>query len=87
MDEIAGHTYLFLKEQLENFTMPAPSTILHGTIIGTHRNNTFLFNSNPYSLGIIKLKVNVHCFVNVYSCHNDTTYSVLFEALYVIEPV
>ncbi|KNA13932.1 hypothetical protein SOVF_112050 [Spinacia oleracea] len=33
MDEIVGHTYLFLKEQLEISTMPAPSTILHGTII------------------------------------------------------
>ncbi|KAL2932792.1 hypothetical protein RDABS01_015911 [Bienertia sinuspersici] len=33
MDEIVGHTYLFLKEQLEVSTMPPPSTILHGTII------------------------------------------------------
>ncbi|CAO2840421.1 unnamed protein product [Amaranthus hypochondriacus] len=33
MDEIVGHTYLFLKEQLEISIMPAPSTILHGTII------------------------------------------------------
>ncbi|XP_010694484.2 uncharacterized protein LOC104907273 [Beta vulgaris subsp. vulgaris] len=33
MDEIVGHTYLFLKEQLEISTMPPPSTILHGTII------------------------------------------------------
>ncbi|XP_022723839.1 uncharacterized protein LOC111280697 isoform X2 [Durio zibethinus] len=33
MDEIVGHTYLFLKEQLELSTMPPPSGILHGTII------------------------------------------------------
>lgn len=33
MDEIVGHTYLFLKEQLEISILPAPSTILHGTII------------------------------------------------------
>ncbi|XP_074288042.1 uncharacterized protein LOC141613188 isoform X2 [Silene latifolia] len=32
-NEIVGHTYLFLKEQLEISTMPPPSTILHGTII------------------------------------------------------
>lgn len=32
-NEIVGHTYLFLKEQLELSTMPPPSGILHGTII------------------------------------------------------
>ncbi|KAL4280014.1 hypothetical protein GQ457_03G029730 [Hibiscus cannabinus] len=34
IDEIVGHTYLFLKEQLELSTLPPPSGILHGTIIG-----------------------------------------------------
>lgn len=34
IDEIVGHTYLFLKEQLELSTMSLPSGILHGTIIG-----------------------------------------------------
>ncbi|PRQ51877.1 putative F-box domain, BPI/LBP/Plunc family protein [Rosa chinensis] len=33
IDEIVGHTYLFLKEQLELSSMPPPSGILHGTII------------------------------------------------------
>ncbi|XP_048228498.1 uncharacterized protein LOC8259957 isoform X2 [Ricinus communis] len=33
IDEIVGHAYLFLKEQLELSTMPIPSGILHGTII------------------------------------------------------
>ncbi|CAL5439295.1 unnamed protein product [Camellia sinensis] len=33
LDEIVGHTYLFLKEQLEISTMPPPASILHGTII------------------------------------------------------
>jgi len=33
IDELVGHTYLYLKEQLEHPTMP-PSSILHGTIIG-----------------------------------------------------
>lgn len=33
LDEIIGHTYLFLKEQLEIPIMPPPSAILHGTII------------------------------------------------------
>ncbi|KAL3632172.1 hypothetical protein CASFOL_025156 [Castilleja foliolosa] len=33
ISEIAGHTYLYLKEQLELSNMPPPSGILHGTII------------------------------------------------------
>ncbi|WCJ37156.1 lipid-binding serum glycoprotein family protein [Euphorbia peplus] len=33
IDEIVGHAYLFLKEQLELSTMPPLSSILHGTII------------------------------------------------------
>ncbi|KAI5679564.1 hypothetical protein M9H77_00791 [Catharanthus roseus] len=33
IDEIIGHTYLFLKEQLESSAMPLPSGVLHGTII------------------------------------------------------
>ncbi|CAL5087563.1 unnamed protein product [Urochloa decumbens] len=33
IDELVGHTYLYLKEQLERPAMP-PSSILHGTIIG-----------------------------------------------------
>lgn len=33
IDELVGHTYLYLKEQLERPVMP-PSSILHGTIIG-----------------------------------------------------
>ncbi|XP_031092329.1 uncharacterized protein LOC115997020 [Ipomoea triloba] len=33
VDEIVGHSYLFLKEQLEISKMPPPSGILHGTII------------------------------------------------------
>ncbi|KAG2635936.1 hypothetical protein PVAP13_2NG407300 [Panicum virgatum] len=32
IDELVGHTYLYLKEQLEHPAMP-PSSILHGTII------------------------------------------------------
>ncbi|KAL0012925.1 hypothetical protein SO802_008033 [Lithocarpus litseifolius] len=33
IDELVGHTYLFLKEQLELSSMAPPSAILHGTII------------------------------------------------------
>ncbi|KAI3766277.1 hypothetical protein L2E82_16330 [Cichorium intybus] len=33
VDEIVGHTYLFLKDQLEITNMPSSSGILHGTII------------------------------------------------------
>lgn len=43
MDEIMGHAYLFLKEQLEISTMPPPSGIVHGTIIGA-----VIFSFFPY---------------------------------------
>lgn len=33
IEELIGHTYLYLKEQLERPAIP-PSSILHGTIIG-----------------------------------------------------
>ncbi|KAL2609528.1 hypothetical protein R1flu_028101 [Riccia fluitans] len=33
IDEVAGHVYLFLKEQLESSTPPASYSLLHGTII------------------------------------------------------
>ncbi|CAI9280809.1 unnamed protein product [Lactuca saligna] len=33
MDELVGHTYLYLKDQLEITKMPCSSGILHGTII------------------------------------------------------
>ncbi|KAL3699196.1 hypothetical protein R1sor_017218 [Riccia sorocarpa] len=33
IDEVAGHVYLFLKEQLESSTPPASYGLLHGTII------------------------------------------------------
>ncbi|XP_072972091.1 uncharacterized protein [Typha angustifolia] len=33
IDELVGHTYLYLKEQLELSMVPPPSSILHGTII------------------------------------------------------
>ena len=48
IDELVGHTYLYLKEQLERPTMP-PSSILHGTIIGEvfcsnlHKSEVHLF--------------------------------------------
>lgn len=35
VDEVAGHVYLFLKEQLELATPPLSYGLLHGTIIGT----------------------------------------------------
>lgn len=34
LSEIVGHSYLFLKEQLEISTLPPSPGILHGTIIG-----------------------------------------------------
>lgn len=35
IDEMLGHIYLFLKEQLELSTTPA-SGVLHGTMIGNY---------------------------------------------------
>lgn len=34
VDEVAGHVYLYLKEQLELATPPLSYGLLHGTIIG-----------------------------------------------------
>lgn len=34
VDEMAGHVYLYLKEQLELATLPLSYGLLHGTIIG-----------------------------------------------------
>jgi hypothetical protein len=42
MDEIVGHAYLFLKEQLEFSDMPSTSSILHGTIIGVLSTGIFV---------------------------------------------
>ena len=44
IDEIVGHTYLFLKEQLQRSTVPPPSGILHGTIIGLASNFCCIFS-------------------------------------------
>lgn len=33
-DELIGHAYLYLKEQLDLSKAPPPSSILHGTMIG-----------------------------------------------------
>lgn len=33
-DEIVGHSYMFLKEQLQLSIMPLHGGILHGTMIG-----------------------------------------------------
>jgi hypothetical protein len=33
-DELVGHAYLYLKEQLQLSKTPPPSSILHGTMIG-----------------------------------------------------
>ncbi|MQL75218.1 hypothetical protein Taro_007595 [Colocasia esculenta] len=34
VDELVGHVYLYLKEQIEHSTVPPSSGVLHGTIIG-----------------------------------------------------
>lgn len=43
IDEIVGHSYLFLKEQLQLSIMPPHTGILHGTIIGMSQSSPILF--------------------------------------------
>nr|DAD27726.1 TPA_asm: hypothetical protein HUJ06_029194 [Nelumbo nucifera] len=47
IDEMMGHTYLFLKEQLELSTTAPPSGILHGTIIGFPSISIFKIIQSP----------------------------------------
>ncbi|XVF74938.1 hypothetical protein PTKIN_Ptkin13bG0150000 [Pterospermum kingtungense] len=69
IDEIVGHTYLFLKEQLELSTMPAPSGILHGTIIdqfiacGKSREDAHELASQIWLAVIDNLEENQHTFL------------------------
>lgn len=54
IDELVGHIYLFLKEQLELSTMPTLLGILHGTIIGVSSNLDHFLSCNPYEFIIEK---------------------------------
>ncbi|XWS19230.1 hypothetical protein CRYUN_Cryun32bG0113000 [Craigia yunnanensis] len=90
IDEIVGHTYLFLKEQLEHSTMPPPSGILHGTIIVLdnleENQHTFLllkrlaleedvFLPFPYSRSIkVQWKVFEKLFTDFRDCFNHADY-------------
>ncbi|XP_015069607.1 uncharacterized protein LOC107014262 isoform X2 [Solanum pennellii] len=62
-DEIVGHVYLFLKEQLQ---MPPLSGVLHGTIIG-----------DPIVQGLIKSNGRVfeRLFTDFRDCLNHVEYS------------
>ncbi|KAF8400195.1 hypothetical protein HHK36_013491 [Tetracentron sinense] len=68
-DEIVGHTYLFLKEQLELSTTPPPSGILHGTIIdqfiacGKSRDKAHELASQIWLAVINNLEENEHTFL------------------------
>ncbi|CAN6452672.1 unnamed protein product [Victoria cruziana] len=42
IDELMGHIYLFLKEQLENAAGTLPTRILHGTVIGTSTSSVYM---------------------------------------------
>lgn len=56
IDEIMGHTYLFLKEQLELSVTPPASGILHETIIGAVLNfcfHVFVLGSTMCFLGML----------------------------------
>ncbi|RWR82664.1 F-box domain-containing protein [Cinnamomum micranthum f. kanehirae] len=69
IDELVGHTYLFLKEQLELPTMPPPSGILHGTIIdqfiacGKSRDKAHELASQIWLAVINNLEENEHTFL------------------------
>ncbi|KAG0472234.1 hypothetical protein HPP92_016780 [Vanilla planifolia] len=68
VDELAGHAYLFLKEQLEHSTMPPTSSILHGTIIdqfiscGRPRDKAHELASHIWLAVINNLEENEHTF-------------------------
>lgn len=49
IDEMLGHIYLFLKEQLQLPTMPA-SGVLHGTLIGNFVSILGLFGIHSLTL-------------------------------------
>ncbi|XP_042496717.1 uncharacterized protein LOC122075666 isoform X1 [Macadamia integrifolia] len=67
IDEIVGHSYLFLKEQLELSTVPPPG-ILHGTIIdqfiacGKSRDEAYELASRIWLAVINNLEENEHTF-------------------------
>uniref|UniRef100_A0A6P4AHE0 uncharacterized protein LOC107428179 isoform X3 n=1 Tax=Ziziphus jujuba TaxID=326968 RepID=A0A6P4AHE0_ZIZJJ len=69
IDEIVGHAYLFLKEQLERSTMPPPSGILHGTIIdqfiacGKTRDTAHELASQMWLAVLDNLEENEHTFL------------------------
>ncbi|KAL5554244.1 hypothetical protein UlMin_041645 [Ulmus minor] len=68
IDEIVGHTYLFLKEQLERSTVPPSSGILHGTIIdqfiscGKSREVAYELASSIWLAVLDNLEENEHTF-------------------------
>lgn len=68
VDELVGHAYLFLKEQLELSATTPPSSILHGTMIdqfiacGRTRDNAHELASQIWITVINNLEENVHTF-------------------------
>ncbi|KAK1290678.1 hypothetical protein QJS10_CPB18g00070 [Acorus calamus] len=68
INELVGHAYLFLKEQLELSTLP-PSGILHGTIIdqfiacGNSRDKAYELASQIWLAVIDNLEENKHTFL------------------------
>lgn len=68
IDELVGHIYLYLKEQLELSIMPPPSNILHGTIIdqfiscGRSRDKAHELASHIWLAVINNLEENEHTF-------------------------
>lgn len=49
LSEIVGHSYLFLKEQLEISALPPSPGILHGTIIGAI---SYHYDYDPYACNV-----------------------------------
>ncbi|CAL9110940.1 unnamed protein product [Musa textilis] len=69
IDELLGHAYLYLKEQLELSTMTPPSSILHGTMIdqfiacGRSRDKAHELASEIWLAVINNLEENQHTFL------------------------
>ncbi|XP_039120281.1 uncharacterized protein LOC120256660 isoform X1 [Dioscorea cayenensis subsp. rotundata] len=68
-DELIGHAFLFLKEQLERSILPPPSSILHGTIIdqfiacGKSKDNAHELASHIWLAVINNLEENQRTFI------------------------
>uniref|UniRef100_A0A2P2KDX8 Uncharacterized protein MANES_14G008300 n=2 Tax=Rhizophora mucronata TaxID=61149 RepID=A0A2P2KDX8_RHIMU len=92
IDEIVGHTYLFLKEQLEFSTTPPPSGLLHGTIIdqfiacGKSRDIAHELASQIWLAVLDNLEENEHTFLVLKSLAQEAVAGVHFLQVFLPYP-